>query len=298
MRCCIGSVLLLAAMAVGLAGAEVVTISSVDAFKQIAWARDTSAVVLFHAKWAKKACKEARAAMIGLDAARAKLEAFGKFTIAEVDAADAAVAPVARNYTIDHFPSIVLFAHVHSARVVLFNGHAHSTEAILEWVDTTLERHSKYKASEDAVNAHREARMNNYPHPAPGQVVALKTVEEFRRISGDSAKTVFVAFTAPWCQYCKELEPILAQVAQHYKGDSKTVVARVNGDDMPALVEKLGMEGFPTLRVFPKGVHAKGKGLKFEGERDLHTIGNFLDLHNSNVPIDGVEYPFSEDDEL
>lgn len=76
-----------------------------------------------------------------------------------------------------------------------------------------------------------------------------------------SEKPVLVDFWAEWCGPCKQLSPILDEVAEEM-GDAVTVV-KVNIDDSPETPTKLGVRGIPTLMVFKGGemVDAKVGGL-------------------------------------
>lgn len=299
MRVLVVAALAMACITVGFgattAAAEVTSVATVDAFKAAAWGRDASALVLFTASWSKKACEPALQAMRDLDTHHT-LDKYGPFRLVHIDVGK--LREVAKNYSVGTFPTFMLFAHVHSARVSIYNGHSKAASDIAAFIESTLSRHDNYKAAEATVERHRLATLNNHPHPDPGQVVDISSVKEFDRIVGDSAKTVLVVFTAPWCQYCKDLKPILNELADFFKGDHKTVIVNVNADLVPEVPQKFNVQGFPTIRMFPKGVHAKGKGILYKGERSLHALSNFLDVHNKNKPVAGVDYPFDIEDDF
>lgn len=67
----------------------------------------------------------------------------------------------------------------------------------------------------------------------------------------NSDQPVVVDFWAEWCGPCKQLSPVLDQVAEEMKG--KVKVVKVNIDDAPEAPTKYGVRGVPTLMVFKGG---------------------------------------------
>lgn len=62
---------------------------------------------------------------------------------------------------------------------------------------------------------------------------------------------VLVDFWAEWCGPCKQLSPVLDQVANDYEG--QLTVAKVNIDKNPEAPSKYGVRGIPTLILFRDG---------------------------------------------
>ncbi|TNY20038.1 thioredoxin-like protein [Rhodotorula diobovata] len=75
----------------------------------------------------------------------------------------------------------------------------------------------------------------------------------FRKAVHGSDKLSLVAFTAPWCGYCKKLAPDLDKVADSLKGIVNVVNVDCDADENKSLCGQEGVQGFPTLKLFPGG---------------------------------------------
>ena len=62
---------------------------------------------------------------------------------------------------------------------------------------------------------------------------------------------VLVDFSAPWCGYCRRIDPAYELLADQYEG--RILVAKVNIDDEPALAEQERIELVPTLVLYQNG---------------------------------------------
>ena len=66
-----------------------------------------------------------------------------------------------------------------------------------------------------------------------------------------SDKPVVVDFWAEWCGPCKQLSPVVDELAEDMKDAIKVV--KVNIDDAPEAPTKYGVRGVPTLMIFKDG---------------------------------------------
>ncbi len=62
---------------------------------------------------------------------------------------------------------------------------------------------------------------------------------------------VLVDFWAEWCGPCKMIAPLLHEIAKENEG--KFLVAKVNIDDDPGLMQKYNVRAVPTLLFFQGG---------------------------------------------
>ncbi|MFQ5799441.1 MAG: thioredoxin, partial [Bacteroidota bacterium] len=68
---------------------------------------------------------------------------------------------------------------------------------------------------------------------------------------------VLVDFWAEWCAPCKQIAPLLEDLADDMNG--KLTVAKLNIDDNPDTPYKYGVRGIPTLILFKDGQVAATK---------------------------------------
>ncbi len=75
--------------------------------------------------------------------------------------------------------------------------------------------------------------------------------DNFQKDVIESTKVVLVDFWAPWCGPCRQLSPIVDEVAKEL-GD-KVEVFKCNVDENPEVPSKFMVRGIPSLMIFKGG---------------------------------------------
>ena len=74
--------------------------------------------------------------------------------------------------------------------------------------------------------------------------------KQFQEMMG-SGSVVLVDYWAPWCGYCRRINPAYEKVAEQYSGS--ILVAKVNIDEEPQLAAQERIEVIPTLVLYRDG---------------------------------------------
>ncbi|HSL71998.1 MAG TPA: thioredoxin [Longimicrobiales bacterium] len=73
----------------------------------------------------------------------------------------------------------------------------------------------------------------------------------FDRVISDTQVPVLVDFYADWCQPCKVMAPLLDELARRHTGE--LLVLKLDTDRSPAVSQRFGIRGIPTLILFRDG---------------------------------------------
>ncbi|MDT5272424.1 MAG: thioredoxin 1 [Acidobacteriota bacterium] len=88
-----------------------------------------------------------------------------------------------------------------------------------------------------------------------------------------SDQPVLVDFWAPWCAPCRMLAPTVEAVAENYQKSASVV--KLNVDDNPAVSQRYGIKGIPTLILFKNGKEEE----RVVGATSKEAISRMLDKH-------------------
>ena len=92
-----------------------------------------------------------------------------------------------------------------------------------------------------------------------------------------AGRPVLVDFWAPWCGPCRMLAPTIDQVAEKYKGAASVV--KLNVDHNPAVSQRYGIKGIPTLILFKNGKEEE----RVVGATSKEAISRMIDKHTSGA---------------
>ncbi len=101
--------------------------------------------------------------------------------------------------------------------------------------------------------------------------VAELTDADFEEQVINSGEPVLVDFWAPWCGPCRQIAPMIDELASENEGSAKVV--KVNIDESAEIAQKYGIMSIPTLIIFKGGEIAE----KFVGAKPKAALQEALD---------------------
>ena len=116
--------------------------------------------------------------------------------------------------------------------------------------EVALESVQEGRAWLDAVRA-GEKPAQALPEPPPESPVKPVTTAEFDAEVLTSDVPVIVDFWAPWCGPCRQVGPVVEQIAVMRKGAYKVV--KVNIDEEPTLAQRYDVQSIPLIGLFRNG---------------------------------------------
>ncbi len=92
-------------------------------------------------------------------------------------------------------------------------------------------------------------------------------------LDGSFERPVLVDFWADWCAPCRMLMPILAKLADDYRG--RFILAKLNTEEERELAAQFGIRSLPTVQLFKDGQPVD----QFMGALPEGQVREFLDRH-------------------
>jgi putative thioredoxin len=111
--------------------------------------------------------------------------------------------------------------------------------------------------------------MSDSPH------IFEVNMENFQQVvlEGSVRQPVLVDFWADWCAPCKSLMPLLAKLAEEYRG--RFILAKINTEEQRELAAQFGIRSLPTVKLFRNGQPVD----EFMGALPEAQVRQFIDQH-------------------
>ncbi len=109
------------------------------------------------------------------------------------------------------------------------------------------------------------------------EFVSEATDANFENEVLNSDQPVLVDFWAPWCAPCRMIAPLVEAIAKEYSGSAR--VTKLNVDENPAISQRFGIKGIPTLILFKDGKEAE----RIVGAGSKEALSRLIDRHTAKA---------------
>lgn len=148
------------------------------------------------------------------------------------------------------------------------------------------------------VNDFLEGKLKSYlfnqdlPEDWDKHPVKVLVGSNFHEVALNKDKDVLVEFYAPWCNHCKQLEPIYEELGEKYKDSETVVIAKM--DATANELEDVKIRGFPTIILYKKGTNEAVKC----NYRTVEELSKFIESGGADGEVPQEAQEEDEDDDV
>jgi len=222
-------------------GSDVKSFSSKSDFKSQVLRGDSIWLLEFYAPWCGH-CKNLVPTYIKVASALK-----GIVNVGAVDATEEYGQKLAGEYGVQGFPTIKIFS---------------PGKAGLKDYQGQRDLQSFVKAAKSEINEVIKTRTGGKSSSSgssskgSSKFAVELTSSNFQSKVLDSQDVWMVAFVAPWCGHCKALKPEWEEAAKMVDGQG-VYLGQVDATVHTDLAQQYGVQGYPTIKVFPGGKNSK-----------------------------------------
>lgn len=209
----------------------------------------------------------------------------GIVSIAAVDATSTSGKRIASNYQVQGFPSLYIFANDKKKPTKYEGGRDMQSmvQALANAIVQTIQERGQGGGGGGGGDT-SSSRGSEQTSRGPSKVVKL-TAANFDETVLKNPLVSMVAFIAPWCGHCKKLLPEWEEAAQKLNGEG-AFLGVVDATVEESLAARYGVQGYPTIKIFPGGLTNKSDYRDYPGERVASAIVKFVldEVDRTGVP--------------
>jgi protein disulfide-isomerase A6 len=213
----------------------------------------------------------------------------GFVTVGAIDASkqDGPLKRIVNNYQVTGFPTLKLFRGKNVTDIS-----TRDPKEIVNLIMTAIQNTIQERAAGAGAGAGNTFNPRNSQGRFDGQeeksLVKQLTAKNFHREVYENPQVVAVAFVAPWCGHCKALLPEWEIAASKLKKSGATL-AVVDATVEESLAAQFGVQGYPTIKIFPGGQNNKSSprdAMDYQGGRQAEQIVQYVmaEIDRSGVP--------------
>lgn len=113
--------------------------------------------------------------------------------------------------------------------------------------------------------------------------------DNYQSVTSDETKDVLVEFTAPWCEECKKIDPMVEKLAEDFEDREDILIAKIDVVENERIMDLAAVEDFPSFRLYKKGKASADNFVDYKGARELELLTKFLNT--------GEQDPLPEDEQ-